>query len=166
MRKLGLYILLLTSIATQFACIKKPDTKTFNTYCKTSITAKPEGGDCSGDWRFDDEFTKWENNLFSTSNSTSADTAAKTIICYPNACNGQTTLDISLPSSGYTLDYRLVNQKLDVIVSASKIIDPVTILTLDFSDKVSSGEFVRLYYIITSTTGKVFRGHGDIAIIK
>jgi hypothetical protein len=113
------------------------------------------------DWRVDDQWSKKEASLFSSSYQQNCKPTAKYVVmAYPNPCQDRISLAIILPNTAQ-IELKIVNSKFEVLVSKENIKSSLMFDTTSWKKK--NNDIVRVYYKIIDN-GCEFRGHGDIMI--
>jgi hypothetical protein len=152
------------------ACHKKPDTEnvlpTFMDY-----TATAENGDKTGltdpsDWTLTDTWNTAERNLFPAAANIQFETTSLLNVlkpAYPNPNSGQFQMVISQLEQ---VQLCIVNQDNLVLLRYTGKL-PLNVV-FNISDKLHfvSESKVRVYYILQTSQGQYYRGHGDIEIVR
>jgi hypothetical protein len=125
------------------------------------------------DWRFDDVWSEKEEKLFDPNNFEDTyyitgwpDINVPSSNCefFPNPV--EKYFHIRFLSSADTLEYVIVNNDYDIILSYKEvgIFTGVRIIDTSDRDKFKANTIYRIYYKLKYLDGKVERGHGDILI--
>jgi len=163
-------------IASLIACNKEKvnepkDTKTyFSGITKTSAMGELLSNPDTTDWRFDDNWTTKEEDLFIIKNSPLNQKCSTQIFIYPNPFQDIFRINLNnLPTSS-RLAIRLVDKDFKVILEndslhGSVTLRPKIIIGLD-TLSISGRDTLRLYYKLIDSLNRELKGHGDILIQK
>ncbi len=159
-------VIIFVFVFSFFSCEKDKEQKNSDsTIYFTGISKKDfEGNSLSEpdetDWRFDDEWTTKEEDLFTETYSCSNQECLTNIVVYPNPFQNRFILNLSdLPNSS-RLAIRLVNKNFDVLFEHDSIEGIVSIMP----PNISGYDTLRLYYKLIDSENYEFKGHGDILV--
>lgn len=141
----------------------------FNGITARDINADPIAPPDPTDWRTDDQWTAQEEALFSakstkrTAKITSIISKDSALQAYPNPSLGSFAIEISGLDEGSLVAYRIVDRNYTVLQREDSA-SPTKFL-INKADLGITEDTVRVYYKI-DTHGSVYRGHGDISLVR
>lgn len=151
------------------ACQKCPETDlvlpTFFGISQTDVNAIPVNSPDETDWQLAEDWNTAERNLFPNKQAIqyTAKPANNNFIypAYPNGNMGIFQLNCYQLDSIFVC---LVNQEGEKIIETAR--SGTIVFNFDITDQKErfSEKKARLYYIIKSTSGQYYKGHGDIEL--
>jgi hypothetical protein len=164
MKKISLVILLLSIFS--LSCEDKDffNFNTFEGYTSRDFEGFLVGTADSDDWNFNDDWKRAERKLFADFDDYNYDCEIDTtieIIALPNPTTENIFISM-IKDSTIKFDYRLVNEKMDILISQNDITDNQFFFNV--VDSLTDETIVRLYYRLKKDDKCAFIGHGDIKI--
>ncbi len=163
------YASLYCGLLLTMACQKCPETDlvlpTFFGITQTDVNAIAVNNPDESDWQLTEDWNTAERNLFTDKQNLiySAKPLANKFIypAYPNANNGNFQLICNQLDSVFIC---VVNQEGEKIIETKRA--GTVAFNFDITDQKErfSEKIARLYYILKTQSGALYKGHGDIAL--